>query len=72
MTKRNWQLMTVDEIAQLLIKLEQQGNTTPFRVQKSYYKTSNNTVMLQKLEMAEALVKSIRDSIRALPSESKD
>lgn len=60
--KRNWQLMTVDQIAQVLLKLEEQGDTTVFRVQKNYYK--NNPVMLDRLAQAENLVKIIKQHIQ--------
>lgn len=56
MTKQNWQLLTVEQLAIIVIQTKKDAL---YRQQKHYYKTSNNTIMLDRLNQAEALAKTL-------------
>jgi len=54
--KQSWLLMSAQEIASILQGMREAGDTTLYRQQKAYYKRTQNTVMLGRLEAAETLL----------------
>ena len=60
MSKQNWQLLTIDQIALTIVRT---GKDALYRQQKHYYRQSNNTIMLDRLCQAEALAQTIIQEI---------
>lgn len=56
MTKKNWMLLSVDDIALLIVR---NGKDVTYRQQKHYYKQTGNTIMTSRLEQAEILAQKI-------------